>query len=112
MRLPPGGGRPCAPSADTGDQHALFQPCHGSAPDIAGKGLANPTAMILSAAMMLEWLGQEKRGPEAARAGALIRRSVGAAFAGGGLMTCELGGDAGTSAVFGAVEAAMDATYA
>jgi len=42
-----------APSADIGDGGALFQPVHGTAPDIAGRGIANPTAMILSAAMML-----------------------------------------------------------
>jgi 3-isopropylmalate dehydrogenase len=102
------GGMGYAPSADIGDEYALFQPCHGSAPDIAGKGLANPTAMILSGAMMLEWLGGEKGVTEATRAGALIRRAVDAAFAGGGLKTCELGGDAGTSTVFDAVGAAMD----
>ena len=49
------GGLGLAPSADIGDEHAVFQPCHGSAPDIAGKGIANPFAMILSAAMMLRW---------------------------------------------------------
>jgi 3-isopropylmalate dehydrogenase len=102
------GGMGYAPSADIGDEHALFQPCHGSAPDIAGKGLANPTAMILSGAMMLEWLGREKDVAEATRAGALIRHAVDAAFAGGGLKTCELGGDAGTGAIFSAVGAAMD----
>ena len=42
------GGMGYAPSADIGDEHGVFQPCHGSAPDIAGKGLANPAAMILS----------------------------------------------------------------
>ncbi len=47
-----------APSGDIGDRHAVFQPSHGSAPDIAGKGIANPTATFLSAAMMLEWLGE------------------------------------------------------
>jgi 3-isopropylmalate dehydrogenase len=51
------GGLGLAPSADIGDAHAVFQPCHGSAPDIAGQGVANPFAMILSAAMMLDWLG-------------------------------------------------------
>ncbi len=52
------GGMGMAPSADVGDRHAVFQPCHGTAPDIAGRGVANPTAMFLSAAMMLEWLGE------------------------------------------------------
>ena len=103
------GGMGYAPSADIGDGHALFQPCHGSAPDIAGTGRANPTAMILSAAMLLEWLGRERRCKEAARASALIRRAVNAAFAPGTLRTCELGGDAGTEAVFAAVEAALEA---
>ena len=51
------GGLGMAPSADIGQDHAVFQPCHGSAPDIAGQGKANPFAMILSAAMMLDWLG-------------------------------------------------------
>jgi len=102
------GGMGYAPSADMGDHHAVFQPCHGSAPDIAGKGIANPTAMILSGAMMLEWLGREKGVAEAVRAGTLLRRSVDAAFAGGDLRTCELGGDAGTKTVFDAVERVLD----
>src|SRR6185369_15843227 len=49
------GGMGMAPSADIGDHYAVFQPSHGSAPDIAGKRIANPVATILSAAMMLEW---------------------------------------------------------
>lgn len=51
------GGMGMAPSADIGERHAVFQPSHGSAPDIAGNGIANPVATILSAAMMLDWLG-------------------------------------------------------
>jgi len=51
------GGLGLAPSANIGSSKALFEPVHGAAWDIAGKGVANPTAMILSAAMMLEWLG-------------------------------------------------------
>src|SRR5205823_14458049 len=50
------GGMGLAPSADIGEHYAVFQPAHGSAPDIAGQGIANPMAAILSAAMMLEWL--------------------------------------------------------
>ncbi len=60
------GGMGMAPSADIGDNHAVFQPCHGTAPDIMGQGKANPTAMILSAALMLDWLA-DKHGHEAAR---------------------------------------------
>jgi 3-isopropylmalate dehydrogenase len=87
----------------------VFQPCHGSAPDIAGQGIANPTAMILSGAMMLEWLGERHGEPRAQRAGALIRRAVDAAFATGRLVTPEHGGAAGTRAVAAAVGAAMAA---
>ena len=61
------GGMGVAPSADIGDRYAVFQPSHGSAPDIAGRGIANPVAAILSAAMMLEWLGAAP-GAEAVRA--------------------------------------------
>ena len=102
------GGMGYAPSADIGDEHAVFQPCHGTAPDIAGRGLANPTAMFLSGAMMLEWLGARHGHREAVRAGALIRRAVDAAFANGRIVTCELGGRAGTAEVHEAVAEAMD----
>src|SRR5256886_16738700 len=63
------GGLGMAPSGDIGDRWALFQPSHGTAPDIAGKGVANPTAMILSAALMLRWLGDRHKDPTAAAAG-------------------------------------------
>ncbi len=59
-----GGSLGLLPSASIGRHHGLFEPVHGSAPDIAGKGVANPMAMILSAAMMLDFLGET----EAARA--------------------------------------------
>jgi len=101
------GGMGYAPSADIGDEHAVFQPCHGSAPDIAGKGLANPTAMILSAAMMLDWLGERHNLSEPARAADILRLAVERTFASGELVTCELGGAAGTNAVFSGVEAQL-----
>jgi 3-isopropylmalate dehydrogenase len=66
------GGMGMAPSADIGDRHAVFQPAHGSAPDIAGKGIANPLATILSVAMMLEWF----RDTETERGAAMIYRAV------------------------------------
>lgn len=97
------GGMGFAPSADIGDAHAVFQPCHGSAPDIAGTGRANPTAMILSGAMMLDWLGERHGVPEATAAGAMIGDAVDRAFAGGALIPCELGGRAGTSEIAEAV---------
>jgi isocitrate/isopropylmalate dehydrogenase len=49
----------CA-SANLGEKHALFEPIHGSAPDIAGKGIANPIGAIRSAAMMMDWLGERE----------------------------------------------------
>ena len=55
------GGLGMAPSGDIGDHYGLFQPSHGTAPDIAGKGIANPLATILSAGLMLEWLGGARR---------------------------------------------------
>jgi 3-isopropylmalate dehydrogenase len=97
------GGMGYAPSADIGDQHAVFQPAHGSAPDIAGQGKANPTAMFLSGAMMLEWLGHRHDSATSVKAGALIRAAVDAAFADGNLRTCEFGGTAGTREVTTAV---------
>ncbi|MCW4014233.1 MAG: isocitrate/isopropylmalate dehydrogenase family protein [Candidatus Bathyarchaeota archaeon] len=54
------GGLGMAPSGNVGDDMCIFEPVHGSAPDIAGKGIANPAACMLSAAMMLEWLGENK----------------------------------------------------
>src|SRR5262249_51381577 len=62
------GGRGRAPAADTGDAPAVSHPCHAPAPDIRGKGLANPTAMILSAALMLDWLADRHGHARAAQA--------------------------------------------
>jgi 3-isopropylmalate dehydrogenase len=101
------GGMGMAPSADIGDKHAVFQPCHGTAPDIMGKGLANPTAMILSAGLMLDWLADKFDHKPAAEAGARIERAVDRAFA-GGIKPCEFGGRDGTEAVAKAVLAALE----
>lgn len=97
------GGMGMAPSADIGDQHAIFQPCHGTGPDIAGKGLANPTAMLLSAAMMLEWLGERHGNPACKQAATVLTRAVEAAFAPGDLVSTEVGGSAGTDAILSRV---------
>jgi 3-isopropylmalate dehydrogenase len=100
------GGMGMAPSADIGDKHAVFQPCHGTAPDIMGEGKANPTAMILSAALMLEWLGDRHEHAPATEAAQRIERAMDAAFA-GGLKPTEFGGSDGTNAVAKAVMAAL-----
>jgi 3-isopropylmalate dehydrogenase len=96
------GGMGFAPSADVGDGHAVFQPSHGTAPDIAGKGVANPTAMLLSSAMMLDWLSERGAGPAWAEAAAELESAVDAVFA-AGLRTPDIGGSAGTAEVARAV---------
>jgi 3-isopropylmalate dehydrogenase len=84
------GGMGMAPSADIGPSHAVFQPSHGSAPDIAGKGIANPVATILSARMMLEWWKQ----PEAA---ARVEKAVRDVFSDPAIRTRDMGGSVSTS---------------
>ncbi|MBE0613196.1 MAG: isocitrate/isopropylmalate dehydrogenase family protein [Burkholderiales bacterium] len=101
------GGLGMSPSADIGDKHGLFQPSHGTAPDIAGQGKANPTAMILSAALMLAWLGEKHGMPEAASEAARLTLAVDAAFASGRIRSIELGGKDGTQAITGAIVNAL-----
>ncbi len=102
------GGMGMAPSADIGARHAVFQPCHGTAPDITGQGKANPTAMFLSAAMMLEWLADRHEAPACAEAGRRIRDAVDGAFFSGNLCPFELGGEDGTGRITDAVLAALE----
>lgn len=101
------GGLGLAPSADIGLDHAVFQPCHGSAPDIAGQGLANPLAMILSAAMMLDWLGIKHDNPAMTADGKRLREAVEAVVAEGKVLTRDLGGTSGTADAADAVAAAL-----
>ena len=100
------GGMGMAPSADIGDRHAVFQPCHGTAPDIMGQGKANPTGMILSAAMMLDWLADKHGLESAAEACERIVRAVDKAYA-GGIKPMEFGGSNGTADIAKAVLAAL-----
>ncbi len=86
------GGMGLAPSADIGDRHAVFQPAHGTAPDIAGQNCANPVAMVLSVAMMLDWFDI----PETRRAAAAIGQAVAAVLADPAHRTGDLGGSLGT----------------
>jgi 3-isopropylmalate dehydrogenase len=99
------GGMGYAPSADIGDTHAVFQPSHGTGPDIAGQGIANPTAMILSAALMLDWLGARGAGQAWSDAADELAAAVDAAF-GQGLRTAEFGG-VGTRDVARAIAACI-----
>ena len=97
------GGMGMAPSADVGDEHGVFQPAHGSAPDIAGEGVANPLAAIQSAAMMLDWLAERHRVEACAEAGRRIDAAVAAVLAAGRPRPPDLGGEDGTEAVTRAV---------
>ena len=101
------GGMGMAPSADIGDRHAVFQPCHGTAPDIMGQGKANPTAMILSAAMMLDWLADKHGHDGAAEAAQRIERAVDKAYA-DGIRPLDVGGRSGTVDTARAILAALD----
>src|SRR5579872_1699849 len=83
------GGLGVVPGANYGDKGAIFEAVHGTAPDIAGKGLANPIAAILSGAMLLEFLGH----PQAARR---IRNATGEVLQSGNTLTRDLGGSATT----------------
>ncbi|GFE63953.1 isocitrate/isopropylmalate dehydrogenase family protein [Litoreibacter roseus] len=101
------GGLGLAPSADIGEAHAVFQPCHGSAPDIAGQGKANPFAMILSAAMMLDWLGLKHDLPDMRADGDRLRQAVENAIEQRTCVTADLGGTAGTAEAAAAVAASL-----
>ncbi|WP_445476412.1 isocitrate/isopropylmalate family dehydrogenase [Methanococcoides methylutens] len=77
-----------APSANIGDKYAFFEPVHGSGPDIAGKGIANPIAAILSMKMMLEWMGYQREAE-------LVEKAVGNSIL-EKITTHDLGGNAST----------------
>ena len=83
------GGLGMAPSANIGETFAMFEPVHGSAPDIAGKNIANPIATILSFSMCLEWIGEK----EASQA---VNRAVINSLEKGNKLTVDLGGSATT----------------
>jgi len=97
------GGLGMAPSADVSDTYGLFQPSHGTAPDIAGKGIANPIAQILSAAMMLDWLGERRQDVPARTAAKAIEAAVETTLRDRRFHTADLGGGAATGAVGDAI---------
>jgi 3-isopropylmalate dehydrogenase len=88
-----------ASCAEIGDHHGLFQPAHGSAPDIMGQDKANPLAAILSAALMLDYLADRSDLAAPAEAAQAIEQAVEAGFAARRLRPMEFGGDQGTRAV-------------
>ena len=102
------GGLGLGPSAEIGEEHALFQPSHGTAPQIAGQNIANPMATILSAGMMLDWLGDVKNDPVCSAAAEAIESAVSSVLSEGKVLTPDLGGTSGTSDVAQAVADALE----
>src|SRR5947209_2393724 len=84
------GGLGVVPGANMGERHAVFEAVHGSAPDIVGKGIANPTALILSAVMMLTHLGERE-------AAGKLRRAIETVYAQPDHLTPAVGGQASTT---------------
>ena len=95
------GGLGMPPSGNIGEDHAIFEPVHGSAPDIVGKGVANPIAMILSTRMMLEWLGERE-------AASMVEKAVIGVLREGKTLTPDIGGSAKTDDVAAAVRKKLD----
>jgi 3-isopropylmalate dehydrogenase len=93
------GGMGMAPCAEIGLDHALFQPAHGSAPDIMGQDKANPTAMLLSAAMMLDWLGERHQVEACVEASQILDEAISRGFQSQAIRPLEQGGDQGTKAM-------------
>lgn len=93
------GGMGMASCAEIGDNTGLFQPAHGSAPDIMGKDLANPLAAILSGSLMLDYLAEKNNEPRFEEAAMLIDATVEGGFEANALRPKEFGGDMGTIAI-------------
>jgi len=94
------GGLGLVPGANIGDRYAIFEAVHGSAPDIAGQGKANPVAITLSGAMMLDHLGEQE-------AAARVRKAVSAVLGDASVVTGDLGGTGTTESMTGAIIRAM-----
>jgi 3-isopropylmalate dehydrogenase len=105
------GGLGLAASANIGQDFAIFEPVHGCAPDIAGTNTANPTSLVLSAAMMLDWLGRQKRDNKATLASRAIQRAVEACLM-AGEVTPDLGGKLGTLEMGRAIKAQVSQVIA
>jgi len=95
------GGLGLAPSGNIGDNYGLFEPVHGSAPDIAGKRIANPIAAILAAKMMLDYLGEDKWAEQVENAVVTVLKE-------GKQLTPDLGGSSTTSEVTEAIIAVLE----
>jgi isocitrate dehydrogenase (NAD+) len=96
------GGLGMAPGANIGEQAAVFEAVHGSAPDIAGKNMANPIALILSGAMLLDHLGEHAPADR-------VRAAVNDVLREGRKLTRDLGGGAGTTEIAEAIASRVEA---
>ncbi len=101
------GGLGLAPGLCVGERQAMSQATHGSAPDIAGKGIANPYALIMSGKMLFEWLGRKHHEPKAVEAAQRIERAMDKVIAAAQALTPDLGGKASTTQMGDAVAAAV-----
>ncbi len=101
------GGLGLAPGLCIGERQAMAQATHGSAPDIAGRNIANPYAMIMSGAMLFQWLGRNRGMSAPVEAAALIERAMDRVIAEATSLTADLGGTASTSGMGDAVVAAI-----
>ncbi|WP_108660362.1 isocitrate/isopropylmalate dehydrogenase family protein [Acuticoccus kandeliae] len=96
-----------SPTAEVGDNNGFFQAAHGSAPDIAGQGVANPLGTILAGAMMLDWLGRRHDDEGLLEGGRRIQAGVEKVLGGGKIVPRDLGGSSGTREVVDAVARAL-----
>lgn len=104
------GGLGLAAALNAGDKHAVAQAAHGSAPDIAGRGIANPTALMLSTAMLLDWLGARHKRDALVKGAMRLESAVDAVLADPSHHTPDLGGHATTDQFGGAVARAIEET--
>ena len=91
------GGLGFIPSANIGENNGLFEPVHGSAPDIAGKGIANPTAMLLSASMMLNYIGEHENSEK-------LENAIVSVLKEGKYLTPDMGGNSTTTEMANAIK--------
>lgn len=103
------GGLGLAPSINAGDDYAIAQASHGAAPDIAGQDSANPTALMVSAAMLLDWLGRRSGNNVLVEAAAATERAVDTLLSDSATQTRDLGGKLGTAAFGEAIANAIGA---
>ncbi len=101
------GGLGLAPGLCVGERYAMSQATHGSAPDIAGKNIANPYAMIMSGQMLMAWLGRSRKEPKATRAAELMDKAMERVILEAKYLTGDIGGSASTTEMGNAVVRAV-----